>query len=60
MPHPECDEFIVCELNSNDVKELAGQLSFEANHNRNKRIAERADDLADCIETQLYINLKDL
>ena len=53
MPHPECDEYILCELEPNDVEELTGQLSFEANHNRSKRIARWADEIADSLESQL-------
>lgn len=53
VAHPECNEFILCELKQNDVEELVGQLSFEANHNRSKRIAQWADDIADFLETQL-------
>ena len=52
-PHPECDEYILFELERNDVKELAGQLSFESNHSRSKRITQWAGDIADSIESQL-------
>lgn len=52
-PHPECDEYILCELERYAVEELAGQLSFEANHNRSKRIAQWAGDIVDSIELQL-------
>ena len=51
--HPECDEFILCELTTYDAEELVGQLSFEANHNRKKRVSCRASDIADSIEAQL-------
>jgi hypothetical protein len=49
----ECDEFVVFELSKLDAEELVGQLSFEANHNKNKSTAARACDIADSIEIQL-------
>lgn len=49
----ECDEFILCKLALNDAEELVGQLSFEANHNMNKRVAQRSSEIADNIESQL-------
>lgn len=54
--HPECDEYVICKLNLSDMEDLAGQLSFEANHNRKKRVAERACDIADSIENQIYMS----
>ena len=50
---PECDEFILCKLTLRDAEELAGQLSFEANHNRKKSVADRACDIAEMVEAQL-------
>ncbi len=51
----ECDEFILCKLTSHDAEELAGQLSFEANHNKIKSVARRASDIAESIESQLNL-----
>lgn len=49
----ECDEFVIFELSKHDAEELVGQLSFEANHNKNKSAAARACDIAESIEIQL-------
>lgn len=51
--HPECDEFVTVELTKYYAEELAGQLSFEANHNRNKNTSERACEIAESVEIQL-------
>jgi hypothetical protein len=51
--HPECDEFVLCELDMDGVQELVGQLSFETNHNSEKNVRERACDIADSIEVQI-------
>lgn len=50
----ECDEFMWCELTETELTELVGYLSLEANHNKSKRIANRACDIADYLEPQIY------
>ena len=44
-----CDEYLECELSKDDASELAGQLCFEANHNRKKSVRDRAGDIADSL-----------
>lgn len=51
--HPDCAEMIICKLSVCDAKELVGQLSFEANHSRSKRVSEHADAIAESIESQI-------
>jgi len=50
--HPECDEYIECEFTRHEVEEMVGELSYEANHNRSKRVASLACDIADSLEMQ--------
>jgi len=51
--HPECDEYIECKVTLDELEELVGELSFEANHNRSKKISEQACEAADSLENQL-------
>ena len=48
-----CDELVCCELTTEELKELVGYLSLEANHNKSKRAAQGACDIADYLEVQL-------
>lgn len=48
----ECDEYMLCELKKNELEELIGWLCHEANHNKNKHIAERIGEIADDLEVQ--------
>ena len=52
--HPENEDFIECELVIDEVEELIGELSYEANHNRKKWVAQQACDIADGLENQLW------
>ena len=52
--HPDNEDYIECELTIREVEELVGELSYEANHNRKKRVAEQACDIADSLENQLW------
>lgn len=52
--HPDNNDFIECELAINEVDELIGELSYEANHNRKRLIAQQAGDIADGLENQLW------
>jgi len=51
--HPDHKDFIECELTINELEDLVGELSYEANHNRKKSIAMQACDIADSLENQL-------
>ena len=48
----ECDELVCCPLTKEALTELVGYLSLEANHNKSKRIAESACEIADYLEVQ--------
>ena len=52
--HPDSEEYVVCEITIFDLGELVGELSYEANHNRKKRISAQACEVADSLESQLY------
>ena len=52
--HPDSDEYLECELSKDELKELVGELSYEANHNRSKIISEHACEAADSLEAQLW------
>ena len=54
VEHPDSDEYIECELTKAELKELVGELSYEANHNRSKRISEHACEAADSLEVQIW------
>jgi len=51
--HPDHKDFIECELTINELEDLVGELSYEANHNRKKSTAMQAYDIADGLENQL-------
>ena len=51
--HPDCEDMILCQLSAHDAKELMGQLCFEANHSRSKKVIEHADAIAESIECQI-------
>ena len=48
----ECSDFMSCDLTKEELTELAGYLSLEANHNKSKRISSRACEIADYFEAQ--------
>lgn len=52
--HPDNEDYIECELTIYEVEELIGELSYEANHNRKKRTAEMACEIAESLENQLF------
>ncbi len=52
--HSENEDFIECELTINELEELIGELSYEANHNRKKLVAQQACDIAENLENQLW------
>lgn len=52
--HPDNEDYVECEITLYELEDLIGELSYEANHNRKKRIAEQACDIAECLENQLY------
>jgi chorismate-pyruvate lyase len=52
--HPENEDFIECELKIDELGELIGELSYEANHNRKKLVAKQACDIAESLENQLW------
>lgn len=49
----ECDEYMWCELKEDELDDFIGWLSHEANHNKNKRVAERICEIADSLEVSL-------
>lgn len=51
--HPDIEDYVICEIATDDLKELIGELSYEANHNRKKSIAELSCEVADSLEGQL-------
>lgn len=51
--HPDNEHYIECELTIRELEELVGELSYEANHNRKKRVANQACDIAESLENQL-------
>lgn len=53
-PHPDNADYIECELTIPELEDLVGELSYEANHNRKKRVAAEACDIAECLENQLW------
>lgn len=52
--HPDNEDFIECELAVHEVEALIGELSYEANHNRKKWVAQQACDIADGLENELW------
>jgi len=52
--HPDNDDYLYCAFTLREIEALIGELSYEANHNRSKRIAGFACELADSLETQFY------
>jgi hypothetical protein len=52
--HPENEEYIEFELTMAECEELIGELSYEANHNRKKRISYQACEIAESLESQWY------
>ena len=52
--HPDNEDFIECELTIGELEGLIGELSYEANHNRKKLVAQQACDVADGLENQLW------
>lgn len=50
---PECDEFVYCELTKEELDELVGYLSLEANHNKKRKVTDRTCDIADYLEVQI-------
>lgn len=52
--HPDNEDFIECELAIHEVEDLIGELSYEANHNRKKWVAQQACEIADGLEYQLW------
>jgi hypothetical protein len=51
--HPDNENFIECELAVHEIEDLIGELSYEANHNRKKWVAQQACEIADGLEYQL-------
>src|SRR5262249_18455377 len=51
--HPDSEDYIECELTIDELEDLIGELSYEANHNRKILVAEQACDIADGLENQL-------
>ncbi len=52
--HPDNEDYLECELTHYELNELVGELSYEANHNRKKLVAEQACEIADSLENQLW------
>jgi len=52
--HPDNEDFIELKLTISEIEELIGELSYEANHNRKKRIATHACEIAESLESQLW------
>lgn len=52
--HPENDDYIEFELTIDECEELIGELSYEANHNRKKRVSNQACEIAESLESQWY------
>jgi hypothetical protein len=52
--HPENDDYIEFELTIDECGELIGELSYEANHNRKKRVSNQACEIAESLESQWY------
>ena len=52
--HPDNENYIECELPISELEDLVGELSYEANHNLKKRVAEQACDIAESLEGQLW------
>jgi hypothetical protein len=52
--HADNNDYIEFELTIHELEELVGELSYEANHNNKKRVAEQACDIADSLENQLW------
>ena len=52
--HPDNEDYVECEITIRELKDLIGELSYEANHNQKKRIAEQACEIADSLESQLW------
>ena len=46
--------YIECELTISELEEFVGELSYEANHNKKKQIANQVCKIADCLENQLW------
>jgi len=55
QPHPDCSEMVICKLSIDETKELIGQLCFEANHSKSKRIIEHADYIITSLESQVHM-----
>lgn len=53
-PHPDNGDYIQCELTIPELEDLVGELSYEVNHNRKKRVASEANDIAESLEDQLW------
>jgi len=52
--HPDNEDYVECELTIRELEELVGELSYEANHNRKRRLAEQACEIADSLENHLW------
>jgi hypothetical protein len=51
--HPDHPDYIEFELTIHELEELVGELSYEANHNKKKQVANLACEIADSLESQL-------
>ena len=52
--HPDNEDYVEREITVRELKDLIGELSYEANHNRKKRISELSCEIADSLENQLW------